>query len=92
MGNAIAAVVHNANTTAQVNQTLQRQQNEAVKNGQSVSYDDITSIASEVMQSILRIVKGESQKIVGLKEEEHYTEFKDGSFVVWTLIKVPKPT
>lgn len=28
LGNAIAAVVHNANTTAQVNQTLQRQQSE----------------------------------------------------------------
>jgi len=82
---AIAAVIRDAKINAQVNQSSQIRQKEEMKNGESVNFEEVTKITSEV------VIKGESQTIIGLKEEEHFTEYSNGEYTVFTLVKIPKP-
>jgi hypothetical protein len=84
LGDALLRVVQSGTISLQSNQSIQSQAFERFKDGQSVSMDVIDNVIKDI-----RVV-GESKIVKGLREEEYYTEEKNGMYNVWSLVKIPK--
>lgn len=82
--NVIQKVIQNGNITINASQTIANNFLEKFRNGESLSLDVISQIQNEMK------ISGESQTIRGLKEEESYTQYESGLYIVWLLVKTPK--
>jgi hypothetical protein len=83
-GNALQKVIHGGMITISSTQDINNNYVEKFRDGESLSLDVVSKIQNEIK------ISGESQTIKGLKEEETYTQFGNGVYTVWILVKTPK--
>lgn len=84
LGNAILKITQNGNIQIYGEQNISSETTEKMKDGNSISFDNVSKIVSEIK------ITGESTTISGLKEEEYFTEYADGLYTVWCMVKIPK--
>lgn len=84
LADALQRIVQSGTITLQGSQEIKTHSIEKFKDGQTVSFDAIDNVVNDI-----RIV-GESKTIKGLREEEYYSEEREGIYTVWSLVKIPK--